>query len=143
MLIGLIAGLGGSVFTSTLPDLATFAVGVFWLLLVGLPLVYLRNLTVVGAVADSAEYVHTQIIPITVIAWLPAYLSAVVAFMIPVVIVPFVFNKGVSFNTSASWYDQVYTRLLNGPAVLVGIATMIGFAAVAYLLRQRTSIEAA
>ncbi len=140
-IIGLIAGLGGSAFTKTLSDLASFAAGAFWLLLLALPLVYARNLSMVATMADATEYVRARIIPITMIAWLVAYLSSVVAFMIPVVIVPLVFNKGVNLNTSVSWYDQVYSRLLAGPAVLVAIGTAIGFTAVVYLLRQRTRAE--
>lgn len=137
---GLVAGLGGSVVTNTLPELATFAAGVFWLLLPGLPLVYGRNLALLGAMVNAREQVQTRIAPITVIAWLPAYLSCVVAYMIPVVVVPIVLNKGVSFDTSAGWYDRVYTALLNGPVALCGIATLAGFAAVSYFSRQRTPV---
>jgi hypothetical protein len=139
-IVGLIAGLGGSVFTSTLPDLANFAVGAFWLVLPGLPLVYRRNLAVLEAMVNAGELFRARTSPMTMIAWLLAYVSCVVAFMIPVVIVPIVLNKGVSVDTSARWYDQVYTALLAGPVVLAGIATLFGFAAVAYFSRPRTRI---
>jgi hypothetical protein len=141
LVIGLVGGLGGSIFTSTLPDLATFAIGTFWLLLLALPLLYARNLslfeTIVNATNPADPARRGWIGVVTAIAWLPAYLASVVAFMIPVVMAPFVLNKGVTFDNAAHWYDQVYTPLLNGPVIWVGIATIFGFAAVAYLMSHR------
>jgi len=136
VIIGVVAGIGGSVFTSTLSDLATFAISAFWLLLLALPLIYGRNVAVIAGTDSAKGQLGAQITTITLIAWLPAYLSAVVAFMIPVVMVPVVLNKGVTFDNAAHWYDQVYTPILNGPVLWVGAATIIGFAAVAYVTRR-------
>src|SRR5919206_2161456 len=115
VIVGLIAGLGGWAFTSTLPDLTTYAVGGFWLVLLGLPLVYGLNLALLVATAGARGPVWAWIVPMTALAWLPAYGSCFVSFMIPVLVVPIVANRGVNFDTSAQWYDQVETALLNGP----------------------------
>jgi hypothetical protein len=130
LIVGLIAGLGGSLLTGSLPDVAAFAVSAFWLVLVILPLVYYLQ-TRVGQ--SDALYDHRYLV--TAAAWPPAFLMSLVSFMMPVIMSPLILGRGVTFENSANWYNQVYTPLLGGPALLVGIITLIAFAVVARLLR--------
>ena len=130
VIAGLVAGLGGILFIGTLPDLLVFATDVFWILVLLLPVVYWLTLLALMATSDATRTgIRTHSYRLTAISWLPAYLACVVAFMIPVVIVPVVFNRGVTLNTAAHWYDQVFTQLSGGPVLWVGLATLIGFGA--------------
>src|SRR3954462_2012318 len=102
--VGLIAGVGGSLLTGSLPALAALAGNIFLLLLLLLPLVFYVSL-----LNDSASAQQAQ--TLAAVAWLPAFLLSVVTFMTPVVMAPFLLGKGVTFGNSADWYGQVFDQL--------------------------------
>src|ERR1700709_269446 len=88
-IVGLIAGVGGSLFTGSLLALAGLGATVFLLFAVLLPLVFYVSLVNSPASAQQAQV-------LAAISWLPAYVFGVVAFMMPVVMAPFVLGKGVT-----------------------------------------------
>jgi len=138
LIVGLIAAVMGSLFTDSLTDLSAFSVNCFWLICIGLPLVYYLTFFSTPALIANRDEVHHNLYIISAGAWLPAFLIGVVTFMMPVVMMPVILGWGVTVENSAGWYDQVYT-LLEGRVVMVAIADGIGYAVAAYLLRARFS----
>ena len=131
-IVGLIAGVGGSLFTGSLLSLASLAATVFLLLALLLPLMFYVSLVNNSATAQQAQ-------ALAAVAWLPAYLLGVVAFMMPVVMAPFIFGKGVTFDNSAEWYSQVFDALGIGRLVLVAIVSALGFVVAAAIAQRRFS----
>lgn len=127
-IVGLIAGLGGSLSENSLPALAALVADVFLLLIVMLPLMFYVSLNN----ADSPQQVQT----LAAVAWLPAFLLSVIAFMMPVVMAPLLLGKGVTFENSADWYGQVFDQLVNWRIVLVAVVSALGFAAAAIFVRR-------
>ncbi|MDZ4767280.1 MAG: hypothetical protein SGI73_22285 [Chloroflexota bacterium] len=119
-IVGLIAGFGGSLLTSSLADNATLAATIFLLLMILLPVVFYVSLL---GNPSPAKQVQVR----AAIAWLPAILLGVVVFMMPIVIVPLVLNKGVTFENSSDWYAQVYDTLGIGRVLLVAVVSAVGF----------------
>ena len=97
--VGLVAGLGGSLLTSSLPALAAMAGNIFLFLLGLLPLVFYLSLLSNPILASQAQVR-------ALIAWLPAFLLSVVVFMMPVVLVPLVFGKGVTFEMNIGYSPE-------------------------------------
>ncbi len=122
-LVGLIAGFAGSLLTSSLSDNVALAANVFLLLAISLPLVFYVSL-VNNPITDNQTQVRAAV------TWLPAVLLSVVVFMMPVVMIPFVLNKGVTFENSSNWYAQVFDGLGLVRVLLVAVISALGFALV-------------
>jgi len=131
-IVGLIAGVGGSLFTGSLLALATLAATVFLFLAVLLPLMFYVSLL-------NNPTPNQQSQALAAVAWLPAYLLSVVCFMMPVVMAPFILGKGVTFDNSAVWYSQVFDALGIGRLVLVAIVSALGFIVAAAGAQRRDS----
>ena len=129
-IVGLIAGVGGSLFTGSLLSLASLAATVFLLLIVFLPLMFYVSLL-------NNPTPNQQSQALAAVAWLPAFLLSVVAFMMPVVMAPFIFGKGVTFDNSAAWYSLVFDALGIWRLVLVAIVSALGFVVAAGSARRR------
>src|SRR5262249_44026730 len=99
-IVGLIAGLGGSLLTSFLPDMASFAANAFLLLAAPLPIAFYLFFFNSSPAGPEHESLYHQRFTIALAAWLPAFFLGVVTFMVPVVVVPAVLGKGVSFSNS-------------------------------------------
>lgn len=128
VLVGLIAGVGGSLFTDSRAALAEFAANTFLLLLVALPVVfYIRLLR--EAALRALGY------RLAVAAWLPIMFLAFVSFMIPVVMTPIVFGRGVTLDNSADWYREVYHQILGWRLLLVAALTLVGCGVAVYSAR--------
>jgi len=136
LIVGLIAAVMGSLFTDSLTDLSAFSVNCFWLICIGLPLVYYLTFFSTPALIALRDEVHDNLYVITAGAWLPAFLISIVVFMMPVVMMPLILGWGVTVKNSGNWYDQVYT-LLEGRFGVVAIITLIEYAGAAYLVRLR------
>lgn len=136
---GLLAGIGGVLFTRATPEMLHLALNLFWLLIPVLPLVHLRTLLRLDTgLAESARpgLALERSRLLTAAAWLPAVVIAVVTFMIPVVMIPVVLNRGVTLETSGTWYDQVYSALLQGRVAWVAFLTLISYVLVAIVLNN-------
>jgi hypothetical protein len=132
VVVGLIAGVGGSLFTGSLLALAALAATVFLLLGVLLPLMFYVSLL---NTPPSAQQVQAH----AAVAWLSAFLLGVVSFMTPVIMVPFVLGKGVTFDNSAAWYGLVFDQLGIARIILVGVVSALGFALAAASIQRRFS----
>lgn len=129
VLVGLIAGVGGSFFTQTRPALADFAANAFLLLGVLLPAVFYLRL-----VGDSL--VRERGYGGAALVWLPALFLAVVFFTIPVVMIPLILGRGVTLANSAEWYGAVYDLILGWRLLVVAVLALVGCLVAVYSLRR-------
>jgi hypothetical protein len=121
---GMIAGFWGSLFTGSPADSAALAANIFLLMAIMLPaLFFVYN----AATLPPAHELQMR----AAIAWLPALLLSIAVFMIPVVMIPLVLNRGVTFENSSNWYAQVFDALGLGRVLLVAVVSAVGFIAVA------------
>lgn len=103
-------------------------------MLLVLPLVYALSYAGYLPGIDQQRGLRDHRYTLTAVAWLSAFLTSIIAFMMPVVMAPLLMGRGVTIENSADWYNQVYTPLLGWRVVPVAIGTVIGFAVVAAVL---------
>jgi hypothetical protein len=135
--VGLITAVGGGLFTSTLPDLALVSVNGFWGIAVASPVLFYLSFFSIAALMNQRDAVHDHLHLITLGAVLPACLIGLVTFMMPVVMMPILLGRGVTFEGVTDWYNQVYTPLVGGRGLAVGACTLLGYGLAAYLVRLR------
>jgi hypothetical protein len=127
--VGLVIVIAGSALTGSLFDLAPFVANGFWLVMIALPLIYLSRLSQLYIrlnPAQQAEFRQQRPL-ITVMTWLSAFACCLVAFMMPVVMVPLVTGQGVTLETSAEWYNQVFSALIGLRVIVIALGTLGAF----------------
>lgn len=146
---GLASGIGigipvvvvGILLTTTVPELALFISRAFLLLGLVLPLVYYFSSFLYAEILSQPAQARRMLFALSGLAWLPAFIFALVGYMMPVTIMPITLGAGVTFETSGAWYAEVFNPLLQVPAPVVAMVSFFGFLLAAAVLRATGAFE--
>lgn len=131
----------GILLTPHLSDLALFISRAFLLLALALPIAYYFSSFLYAEILTQAQEARRLLYPISLLAWLPAFVFALVGYMMPATLLPITLGRGVSIENSGDWYAEVYTPLLQTSAPIVALVSLFGFVLAAYLLRTTGAFE--